>query len=159
MNSVRVGNYRTTFLQTVSCLFDLLEWFENNFPQETNLLQTERSFENELNKVLPSQSMSIKTDNTKLKTKHHVLAYLIECSAKGESFPVGNKIELERIGNERMETGKGNTFYKVFNTLIRKDLNVENILIEIGGEHWRKTVIELSENPELVEKYLQIKQM
>lgn len=91
--------------------------------------------------------------------KHYVLAYLIECNAKGESFPIGQKKELEKIGNEKMGTGKGNRFYKVFNEVINKDLNVEKNLFEIGGEYWRKAVIELSKAPELVENYLQSKQL
>lgn len=91
--------------------------------------------------------------------KHYVLAYLIECNAKGESFPIGQKKELEKIGNERMGAGKGNRFYKVFNEAINKDLNVEKNLLEIGGEYWRKAVIELSNAPELVENYLQSKQL
>lgn len=91
--------------------------------------------------------------------KHYVLAYLIECNAKGESFPIGQKKELEKIGNERMGTGKGNRFYKVFNEVINKDLNAEKNLSEIGGEYWRKAVIELSKAPELVENYLQSKQL
>lgn len=91
--------------------------------------------------------------------KHYVLAYLIECNAKGESFPIGQKKELEKIGNERMGAGKGNRFYKVFNEVINKDLNAEKNLFEIGGEYWRKAVIELSNAPELVENYLQSKQL
>lgn len=93
------------------------------------------------------------------KTKHYVLAYLFECNAKGERFPSGHKKEFERIGNERMGTGKGNRFYKVFNEISSRDLNAENDLIEIGGEDWRKAVIELSKAPELVEEYLQKKQL
>ncbi len=91
--------------------------------------------------------------------KHYLLAYLFECNARGESFPIGNKKELERIGNERMGAGKGNRFYKVFNEIINKDLNAQKNLFEIGGEYWRKAVIELSKAPELVEKYLQSKQL
>jgi len=91
--------------------------------------------------------------------KHYLLAYLFECNARGESFPMGNKKELERIGNERMGAGKGNRFYKVFNEIIKKDLNAQKNLFEIGGEYWRKAVIELSKAPELVEKYLQSKQL
>lgn len=99
------------------------------------------------------------TNTEKYNAKHYLLAYLFECNAKGESYPIGNKKELERIGNERMGTGKGNRFYKVFNEIINKDLNAENNLFEIGGEYWRKAVIELSKAPELVEKYLQSKQL
>jgi len=98
-------------------------------------------------------------DTIKYKAKHYLLAYLFECNAKGESYPMGNKKELERIGNERMGAGKGNRFYKVFNEIINKDLNFVNNLIEIGGENWRKAVIELSNAPELVEKYLKNKQL
>ena len=54
---------------------------------------------------------------------------------------------------------KGNRFYKVFNEVINKDLNAEKNLFEIGGEYWRKAVIELSKAPELVENYLQSKQL
>lgn len=99
------------------------------------------------------------TDTKKYTAKHYLLAYLFECNAKGESYPIGNKKELERIGNERMGAGKGNRFYKVFNEVINKDLNAEKNLFEIGGEYWRKAVIELSKAPELVENYLQSKQL
>lgn len=99
------------------------------------------------------------TDTKKYTAKHYLLAYLFECNAKGESYPIGNKKELERIGNERMGAGKGNRFYKVFNEVINKDLNAEKNLFEIGGEYWRKAVIELSNAPELVENYLQSKQL
>jgi hypothetical protein len=108
---------------------------------------------------LPPQPIINETDIEKYKAKHYVLAYIFECNAKGEIYPIGNKKKLERIGNERMGAGKGNRFYKLFNEVINKDLNVENNLIEIGGENWRKAVIELSKAPELVEKYLQIKHL
>lgn len=114
--------------------------------------------ENKKNGLLP-QPINPKTDTIKYTTKHYVLAYLFECNAAGESFPIGNKKELERIGNKRMEMGKGNRFYKVFNEIINKDLNAENNLIEIGGEDWRKALIELSKAPEMVEEYLQNKQL
>lgn len=109
-----------------------------------------------LNKLPPINS---ETDTGKYTAKHYLLAYLFECNAKGESYPIGNKKELERIGNERMGAGKGNRFYKVFNEVINKDLNAEKNLFEIGGEYWRKAVIELSKAPELVENYLQSKQL
>lgn len=107
---------------------------------------------------LPPQPINNET-KPKYTAKHYVLTYLFECNAKGESYPIGNKKELERIGNERMGAGKGNRFYKVFNEVINKDLNAENNLFEIGGEYWRKAVIELSKAPELVENYLQSKQL
>ncbi|MFC3881269.1 hypothetical protein ACFOSV_13840 [Algoriphagus namhaensis] len=90
---------------------------------------------------------------------HHVLTYLIECNANGESFPIGHKKELERIGNQRMGTGKGNRFYKVFNEIVQKDLNSSKSLIEIGGENWRTIVKTLSNEPEIIEEYLQSKKL
>lgn len=113
---------------------------------------------NDVNSLIP-QPIKTKADTEKYTAKHYLLAYLFECNAKGESYPIGNKKELERIGNERMGAGKGNRFYKVFNEVIKKDLNAENNLFEIGGEYWRKAVIELSKAPELVENYLQSKQL
>ncbi|MDX9882592.1 MAG: hypothetical protein RBS73_11040 [Prolixibacteraceae bacterium] len=112
-----------------------------------------------IKEIVSPQQITTQTDAIKYTAKHYVLTYLIECHAKGESFPIGNKKELERIGNERMGTGKGNRFYKLFNEIINKDLNAENNLIEIGGENWRKTVKELTKAPELVEQYLQNKQL
>jgi len=109
--------------------------------------------------IEPLPPINSETDTEKYTAKHYLLAYLFECNAKGESYPIGNKKELERIGNERMGAGKGNRFYKVFNEVINKDLNAEKNLFEIGGEYWRKAVIELSKAPELVENYLQSKQL
>ena len=70
-------------------------------------------------KALPP--INSETDTEKYTAKHYLLAYLFECNAKGESYPIGNKKELERIGNERMGAGKGNRFYKVFNEVINKE--------------------------------------
>lgn len=90
--------------------------------------------------------------------KHYVLAYMIECHAKGKSIP-SRKDDLQLIGSERIGVGKGNTFYKNFLRINRKDLNVEKNLIEIGGEDWREAVINLSNVPQLVDEYLQKKQL
>ncbi|MGE4433773.1 MAG: hypothetical protein AB7D40_07145 [Bacteroidales bacterium] len=109
--------------------------------------------------IEPLPPINSETDTEKYTAKHYLLAYLFECNAKGESYPIGYKKKLERIGNERMGAGKGNRFYKVFNEVINKDLNAEKNLFEIGGEYWRKAVIELSKAPELVENYLQSKQL
>jgi len=142
---------------------DLTNWIEKKSKEESLSIPRKRKFNEFLEylktKALPPQPINNETDTEKYTTKHYLLAYLFECNAKGESFPIGNKKELERIGNERMGAGKGNRFYKVFNEVINKDLNAEKNLFEIGGEYWRKAVIELSKTPELVEKYLQIKQL
>jgi len=116
---------------------------------------------NELKALPPQPIVKRKPEQETIRytAKHYVLAYLIECNAKGESLPIGQKKVLEKIGNERMGTGKGNRFYKVFNEVINKYLNAEENLSEIGGEYWRKAVIELSKAPELVENYLQNKQL
>ena len=111
------------------------------------------------NEALPPQQITNENDTIRYTAKHYVLAYLIECNAKGESFPIGQKKELEKIGNEKMGTGKGNRFYKVFNEIVNKDLNAENNLIEIGGENWRTIVKDLSSEPETIETYLQNKQL
>jgi hypothetical protein len=118
----------------------------------------DRMYEN-INNYLPPEKINSKTDTKKYTAKYYVLAYFFDCNATGKSLPSGNKKELERIGNERMGEGKGNRFYKVFNEVIKYDLNVEQNYVEIGGENWRKAVIELSKAPELVERYLQSKQL
>ena len=110
-------------------------------------------------KSLIAQPINYQSQIINYKTKHYVLAYLFDCNARGESFPIGNKKKLEHIGNKRMEKGKGNRFYKIFNEIINKDLNSENILIEIGGKYWRKALLHLSQFPESVEQYLQKKQL
>lgn len=107
-------------------------------------------------------NLSIENDLTKkYYAKHYVLAYLIECRAKGESLPNGGKTELEEIGRQR--TGKkksGNTFYKEFNRITNSyDLTKINDLIAIGGENWRTIVKDLSNDPETIEIYLNSKQL
>lgn len=120
---------------------------------------------NWLNDQTPKQAQPVnpqiedKQEVVKYFTKHHVLAYLFECNAKGTQPPLGVKKELEKIGSERMGEGRGNTFYKEFNKISSKDLNSESVLIEYCGESWRDAVIELSQYPELVENYLINKQI
>lgn len=106
----------------------------------------------------PPQTM-IENNPKKYTAKHYVLAYLIECNAKGISLPNGQKKELEKIGNKRMGAGKGNRFYKVFNEVVNKDINAEKNLIEIGGENWRTIVKDLSSEPDKIGAYLQSKQL
>ena len=85
--------------------------------------------------ALPPQQTNTEKDNIRYTAKHYVLSYLIECNAKGESFPIGQKKELERIGSQRIGTGKGHRFYREFNTIINNyDINKPNNLIEIGGK-------------------------
>lgn len=110
-------------------------------------------------KTTPTQPITFENNSIRYTAKHYVLAYLIECNAKGESYPIGQKKELEKIGNKKMGAGKGNRFYKVFNELVNKDINAENNLIEIGGENWRTIVKDLSSEPETIETYLQSKQL
>ncbi len=95
----------------------------------------------------------------KYSAKHYALSFLVECNAKGKSVPLGQKKLLENIGNKKIGVGKGNRFYKVFNEIVKKDINAAKDLIEIGGENWRTIVIDLSDEPDLVEKYLQSKQL
>lgn len=149
---------------------DILETFlfEYEYPSETEqrainsvrpyLTEQLEYWYKEL-KALPPQQTNTEDGTIRYTAKHYVLAYLFECNVKGESYPMGNKKELERIGNERMGAGKGNSFYKRFNEIVHKDLNVENNLIEIGGENWRKIIKELSNDPETIETYLQNKQL
>ncbi|RXG21247.1 hypothetical protein [Leeuwenhoekiella marinoflava] len=113
---------------------------------------------------IPDISLPEQTTTTKkiirYKAKHYVLTYLIECNAKDLSFPIGQKKELEQIGSKIMGAGKGNTFYKNFNSIINKyNINNTSHLIEIGGENWRTIVKDISNEPELIETYLQSKQI
>lgn len=135
-------------LKYVKALKKWLQLHKDYFKEVTPLLKT-----------LPPQQTTTENDTIKYTAKHYVLGYLIECNAKGKSFPIGQKKELEKIGNEKMGTGKGNRFYKVFNEIVNKDLNIENNLIEIGGENWRTIVKDLSIEPETIETYLQSKQL
>lgn len=128
------------------------------------LIEYEKLYNSAKNKSddisLPPQPVEVETKiQEKLTAKHYVLTYVFDCNAIGESLPHGNKKELERIGNERLGTGKGNTFYKNYNTIVGKDLNAEQTLIDEAGENWRNILLQLSKNPEALEKYLQSKQM
>ncbi len=140
---------------------DLIKEMEKTDPIKAygNIVLVKRYTEHlQIEKPKPEQTTTENT-TTKYTAKHYVLAYLIECNAKGESFPIGQKKELEKIGNKKMGKGKGNRFYKVFNEIVAKDLNAENNLIEIGGENWRTAVKDLSSEPEIIETYLQSKEL
>lgn len=121
----------------------------NKLSQNTNLNSRESlSYPSE--KIVPSK---------KYKAIHYVLTYILEANAMGTSLPIGRKKELEKIGNERIGNGSGNTFYKKFNEIINKELFLEKNLIEIGGEKWREIVLSLSTQPEQVDGFLKEKQL
>jgi hypothetical protein len=109
--------------------------------------------------IEPKNQKSIENENSKYKAKHYVLSYIIECHAKGEILPLGNKKKLEHIGNEIMGNGKGNTFYKRFNEVVNKDINAEKVLISIGGEDWREIIKNISKVPDTIENYLKSKKL
>lgn len=90
----------------------------------------------------------------KVSTVHHVLVYLFEVTIAGEELLLGKKSVIESLGNQRLGAGRGNTFYKIFNKIARNDLTSEEFLVEVGGEHWRKIILEISTNSEDIEAYL-----
>lgn len=140
----------------VQQLRDLIH-IEQIFLYYKELLQMKKSGDF---RALPPQTLkNEKVISEKLTAKHYVLTYVFDCNAIGESLPHGNKKELERIGNERLGAGKGNTFYKNYNSIVSKDLNAEKTLIDEAGENWRQILLKLSKNPERLETYLQSKQM
>lgn len=115
---------------------------------------------NKIEKALPPQQTTNESETIRYTAKHYVLAYLIECNAKGESLPIGQKKELEKIGSQRIGAGKGHRFYREFNNITNQyDINKPSHLIEIGGENWRTIVKDLSNEPETIETYLQSKQL
>lgn len=141
-------NYRKDLITTIEKA--LIEWIEIFQKQPFDALYFTNNPE-----AISLQAIEPKKYNA----KYHVLAYLFEMKAKGENFPIGNKKELERIGNERMGKGKGNTFYKEFNKYHHKEIHKENILVSLWGDNWRDAVLELSNEPELIETYLKTKQL
>ena len=108
--------------------------------------------------ILPQQTTT-ENETIRYTAKHYALAYLLECAAKGEGNRGGQKKELEKIGNEKMGAGKGNTFYKGVNKLVKCNLSDENVLIEIGGKNWLEIVKDLCKEPETVEVYLKNKRI
>ena len=116
------------------------------------------AYKEELHKATSIGNLPI-LNKTTYSTKHYVLAYIIECYAMGVQIPSGNKKEIEKIGEKRLENGSGNTFYKSFNKISNQDLNSLSTLIEIAGNDWRSTILELSQHPIEVEQYLSSKQL
>lgn len=152
-------------------LFFLVQFIENNTSDILELeIEKHRDYIddykdilikciNNLEQNLKSQHINVETKKKKYSAKHYALTYIIECNAKGQSLPIGQKKELEHIGNTMIGKGKGNTFYKNFNNIYGKKLDEEHNLILFGGKNWRKTIKELSDEPEIIEKYLQSKQL
>lgn len=109
--------------------------------------------------LIPQPLLNDVSVNFKLTAIHYVLTYIFDCNVTGKSLPIGNKNEIERIGNKILGLGRGNTFYKNFNKVIHQDLNVEQNLINNGGENWREILLELSKNKKELEIYLQNKHL
>jgi len=147
--------YSFTGIENFSQAYDVC----NEIGWEKFLYSTKTKIKFLESKQNPSNQQELAEKETRYTAKHYVLSYLIECNAKGESYPIGQKKELEKIGNQKMGTGKGNRFYKVFNEVVNMDINAENNLIQIGGENWRTIVKELSSDPKTIETYLQSKQL
>lgn len=112
-----------------------------------------QSVEEERNELINERTTPEKSKQ-KLAVKHHVLTYLFECHAKQESYPIGLKKELERIGQQRMKGKSGNTFYKQFGELCEKNILDLKTLFEIGGDNWREIVLSLTSDREKVEAFL-----
>lgn len=99
------------------------------------------------------------TIETKYTTKQKVLTYLLDCHANGVSIPIGDKKEIEKTGKRILAGKSGNTFYKNLYEIVNEDLNKKQSLIDIGGNDWRNAVLNLSENKEILEKYLKEKKL
>lgn len=96
----------------------------------------------------------------KITAKHHALAYIFDCDAKGQKTKVGRKKELEQIGRARSDNKiDGNTFYKAFNEVMQVDRNKERDLTYIAGEDWRNIIIRLSKDADKLDKYLKTKDL
>ena len=107
-----------------------------------------------------SQGSNNESEPIKYKATHYALAYIFDCDAKGRPRLEGRKNELEKIGRERSNNKiDGNTFYKAFNRINNKDLNIERNLIDITGTNWKNIILDLSEAPDLLDKYLKTKQL
>ena len=107
-----------------------------------------------------SQGSNNESEPIKYKATHYALAYIFDCDAKGRPRLEGRKKELEKIGRERSNNKiNGNTFYKAFNSLQKIDLNIERNLINIIGTNWKKIILDLSEDPDLLDEYLKTKQL
>jgi hypothetical protein len=112
-----------------------------------------QSIEEERNELINERTTPEKSKQ-KLAVKHYVLTYLFECHAKRESYPIGLKKEVERIGQQRMKGKSGNSFYKTFGILSEKDILDLKTLFEIGGDNWREIVLSLTSDREKVEAFL-----
>lgn len=109
--------------------------------------------------LIPQQLNNDVSVDLKITAIHYVLTYIFDCYATGKSLPNGKKNEIEKIGNDILGLGRGNTFYKNYNKVIHKDLNVEQNLIDKGGENWREILLKLSKNKKELEIYLQNKHL
>lgn len=124
-------------------------------------IENEREFIKEY-EFLNNQSQGSNNESKprKYKANHYALAYIFDCDAKGRPRLEGRKKELEKIGRERSNNKiDGNTFYKAFNSIQKIDLNIERDLINIIGTNWKKIILDLSEDPDLLDEYLKTKQL
>lgn len=107
-----------------------------------------------------SQGSNNESEPIKYNATHYALAYIFDCDAKGRPRLEGRKKELEKIGWERSNNKiNGNTFYKAFNRINNKDLNIEKNLIDITGTNWKNIILDLSEDRKTLIEYFEKKQL
>lgn len=100
----------------------------------------------------------------KFKAIDHVLAYQLDCFAKGKiPLKVNEKKKLETEGELRIGEGKGHRFYREFGRIEREypslDYNSALDLLNIWGENWRNAVLNLSDDADLLDNYLKSKDL
>jgi hypothetical protein len=142
--------------------FNLFYTFKQRYKKHKKWdIENEREFIKEY-EFLNNQSQGSNNESEPIKHKatHYALAYIFDCDAKGRPRLEGRKKELEKIGRERSNNKiDGNTFYKAFNSIQKIDLNIERDLINIIGTNWKKIILDLSEDPDLLDEYLKTKQL
>ncbi|MGY6561420.1 MAG: hypothetical protein ACXITV_04885 [Luteibaculaceae bacterium] len=105
-------------------------------------------------KVEPEPSLK----GFKLTAKHFVITYILDCLANSRKKIDGHKKQIEALAKKRPQYDLNpNTFYKNYNNCRSLKFETEIELENEIGENWETIVLQLSEDPNTLKKYLQNK--
>lgn len=88
--------------------------------------------------------------------KAYAVTYYLDCLATNKKPLLGRKTELEQLISKEYTNEKPapNTVRKAYDDIQRKNLTDKTVLIELLGDNWKSTVLELSTNKEALSNYI-----
>ena len=164
MQIKKLDNFGNLILDSIHENFKVSDFHISDFPKnESDWDKTTTQLKHYL--VYPGGEVINKQNNDLLNrnytAKHYALTYILDLHSKGERIPTNDggyaKSILESIGERKMGKNEGDGFYRAVRSINKDyDLNELQDLNQISL-NWKNIILELTENKDLLIKYLNSK--